>query len=274
MTVGEINERGLLLIGCGKMGSALLSGWLDRGVGREAVTVIEPSPSEWLRESGVTLNPGTLPVEPAICLLAVKPQFAREALEGLGAVGGGSTVVISIIAGLPVSWLESVFGDRAPIIRTMPNTPAAIGQGITAIFGNRRAGAREIALAELLMAAVGDTVRLDREELMDAVTALSGSGPAYVFHLIEAMTEAGMQLGLEEGVAARLAGEAVAGAGQLARVAGRSPAELRQEVTSPGGTTQAALEHLMHPVTGLRPLMARTMSAAEARGRELGRMHD
>ncbi len=274
MTVEKLNESGLLLVGCGKMGSALLAGWLDRGIRPDSVTVIEPNPTKWLQESEVMLNPDRVPAEPAICLLAVKPQFAKEALEGLGSLGGGSTVVISIIAGLPVSWLESIFGDRAPIIRTMPNTPAAIGQGITAIFGNRRAGEQDVALAELLMAAVGETVLLEREDLMDAVTALSGSGPAYVFHLIEAMSEAGVQLGLRDEVAARLAREAVAGAGQLARMAGRNPAELRIEVTSPGGTTQAALEHLMDPRTGLRPLMARAMAAAEARGRELGRIHD
>ena len=274
MNIVQINRRGIVLLGCGKMGSALLSGWLARGIDPKSVDVIEPYPSEWLKSQPVGLNRQPHGRAPAVCLLAVKPQAAEGALGEVRGFGGGETVVVSIIAGLPISYLDSVFGPGTPIVRTMPNTPAAIGQGITALSGNRSAGTADIELAEGLMSAVGETVRLDDEELMDAVTALSGSGPAYVFHLIEAMAEVGEELGLGADVAGKLALATVAGAGRLAASTDRSPAELRVDVTSPAGTTEAALRHLMDPESGLRQLMLRSMRAAEARGRELGRLHD
>ena len=274
MNIDELNRGGIVLLGCGKMGSALLSGWLARRINPESVKVIEPYPSEWLRSQGVGLNRKLSGRSPAVCVLAVKPQAAEGALGDVRGFGGGETVVVSIIAGLPITYLESVFGAGTPIVRTMPNTPAAIGQGVTALSGNRHAGATDMELAEGLMSAVGETVRLDDEGLMDAVTALSGSGPAYVFHLIETMAEVGQELGLGSGVARKLAVATIAGAGGLAAASDRTPSELRVDVTSPGGTTEAALRHLMDPDSGLRQLMSRSMRAAEARGRELGRLHD
>ena len=274
MNIDELNSRGIVLLGCGKMGSALLSGWLKRKIEPKSIDVVEPFPSDWLKSQPVRLNRSQLNPTPAVCLLAVKPQAAKDAFENVLAFGGGRTVVVSIIAGLPIAYLESIFGPETPIVRTMPNTPAAIGQGITALAGNQISGSADVDLAEGLMSAVGETVRLENEELMNAVTALSGSGPAYVFHLIETMAKVGEELGLEAGISLKLAVATVAGAGQLATTSNRSPADLRVDVTSPGGTTEAALMHLMNPESGLRRLMSDCMRAAEMRGKELGKLHD
>lgn len=263
-----INARGLVLLGCGRMGSALLAGWLARGVAPGAVWVIEPNPSDWLRAQGVRLNAG-LPDAPAVALIAVKPQMMGAALPALAALGAG-TLFVSIAAGTTLAALETALGGGRRIVRAMPNTPAAVGRGITAILGNAAARAGDLALAEALLAAVGEVVRLPDEGLMDAVTAVSGSGPAYVFHLIEALAAAGVAQGLPADLAMRLARATVTGAGELAHRSDESAAQLRVNVTSPGGTTAAALAVLMDDATGLPPLMARAVAAATARGRELG----
>lgn len=264
----DIRERGLVLLGCGKMGSALLAGWLARGIPPESVWVIEPRPSDWLAGQGVRLNAG-LPRDPAVALIAVKPQMMGAALPELAALAGG-TLFLSIAAGTTLASFAAALGEDKRIVRAMPNTPAAVGRGITAIVGNARAGAADLDLAEALLAAVGEVVRLPGEDMMDAVTAVSGSGPAYVFHLIEALAAAGVAEGLPGDLAMRLARATVTGAGELAHRAGESAETLRVNVTSPGGTTAAALSVLMDPETGLPPLMARAVKAAAARGRELG----
>lgn len=269
MSMQKVARDGLVLLGCGKMGSAMLRGWLERGLPAAAVRVIEPNPSEWLRATGVAINPESLPAAPAIVVIAVKPQMMGAALPAIAAMGNGETLFISIAAGTPLSTLEAALGAESPIIRAMPNTPAAIGRGITAIIGNARAGAEHLEMAETLLAAVGQVVRLQGEDQMDAVTGLSGSGPAYVFHLIECMAEAGAAEGLPPDLAMRLAKATVAGAGALAEAAEESPARLRENVTSPGGTTQAGLEVLMDPETGLPPLIRKTVAAATRRSREL-----
>lgn len=263
----DLDGRGLVLLGCGKMGSALLAGWLARGVAPAAVHVIEPAPSDELRGAGVRLNAG-LPADPAVAVLAVKPQVMGAALPALA--GLRDTLFVSIAAGTRLAALDAALGGGRRIVRAMPNTPAAVGRGITAIVGNAAAGAGDLALAEGLLAAVGEVVRLPDEGLMDAVTAVSGSGPAYVFHLIEALAAAGTAQGLPADLAMRLARATVTGAGELARLSDASAAQLRVNVTSPGGTTAAALAQLMDPDTGLGPLMARAVAAATARGRELG----
>ncbi len=269
MDHSEVTKRGLVLLGCGKMGSALLAGWLARGVPASCVHVIEPSPSDWLRGQGVALN-GTLPQSPAIVLIAVKPQMMGDALPQLSRLTP-ETVILSIAAGSSIASFEAAFGPDMPVIRSMPNTPAAVGRGITAIVGNAHANAAHLALAEGLLAAVGEVVRLEDEAQIDAVTGVSGSGPAYVFHLIECLAEAGMAEGLAPDLAMQLAKATVAGAGHLAQEANEDPAQLRINVTSPGGTTAAALEVLMDAQTGFPPLLRRAVSAATARGRELGR---
>ena len=265
-----VARDGLVLLGCGKMGTALLTGWLAAGVPAASVWVIEPNPSDWLKSSGVHLNEA-LPKSPAVALVAVKPQMMGAALPALQAMGNGTTLFVSIAAGTSIATFAEVLGARTPIVRTMPNTPAMVGRGITGICGNAFAGAEGLALANALMQAVGEVVELAGEEQIDAVTAVSGSGPAYVFHLIEAMAAAGVAEGLRSDVAMKLARATVCGAGELAYRAPESAAQLRINVTSPGGTTAAALAHLMDPDTGLTPLMLRAVHAAAERGRELGK---
>lgn len=266
----DIAERGLVLVGCGRMGSALLSGWLSRGLPADAATVIEPSPSEWLRGTGIRLA-DALPWGAAAIVIAVKPQMMPATLPGIAAAGGAGTLVISVAAGVTLAAFEAAFGARTPIVRAMPNTPAAIGAGITALAGNAAATEAHMARAEMLLGAVGQTVRLDDEAAMDAVTAVSGSGPAYVFHMIEALAAAGEAEGLPPALAMQLARATVSGAGALAEREAGSVAALREAVTSPGGTTAAALAVLMDAETGLAPLMRATVAAAAARSRELGR---
>lgn len=264
----RINARGLVLLGCGKMGSALLAGWLARGVKPGAVWVLEPNPSDWLSGQGVHLNAG-LPPDPAVALIAVKPQMMGAALPGLAALGAG-VLFVSIAAGTTLAALDATLGGGRRVVRAMPNTPAAVGRGITALVGNARADGADLDLAEALLAAVGQVVRLPDEGLMDAVTAVSGSGPAYVFHMIEALAAAGAAQGLPADLAMQLARATVCGAGELAQQSAESAAQLRINVTSPGGTTAAALAVLMDEGAGLPPLMARAVAAAAARGRELG----
>lgn len=271
MDMAELTERGMVLLGCGKMGSAMLKGWLDGGLPATSVTVRDPAPSAWLQGiEGLRLNTD-LPESPALALIAVKPQVMTSALPDIARLGGGNTLFVTVAAGTPISVYEAILGAQTPIVRAMPNTPAAIAQGITAIIGNGAASQAHLALAETLLKAVGQVVRLDSEDQMDAVTGVSGSGPAYVFHLIECMAEAGVQEGLSADLAMQLAIATVAGAGALANTAEESAAQLRINVTSPNGTTAAGLAQLMDTTDGLPPLVQRTVSAATARSRELGK---
>lgn len=268
MKDGEIAARGLVLLGCGKMGSAMLEGWLGRGLPASAVWVQDPNPSDWLRAQGVHINE-PLPEAPAIVLIAVKPQMMAEALPVLSPMGGGGTLFVSVAAGVTMASYEAALGPQAPIVRAMPNTPAAIGRGITAIIGNTQATAAHLDMAETLLTAVGEVVRLDAEDQMDAVTGVSGSGPAYVFHMIECLAAAAEAEGLSPDLAIALARATVAGAGALALETGDDPAQLRRNVTSPNGTTQAGLDVLMDTDRGLPPLIRATVRAAAARSREL-----
>lgn len=270
MALERVAKDGLVLLGCGKMGSALLAGWLAAGVPAASVWVLEPNPTDWLHGLGVHLNDG-LPPAPAVALLAVKPQMMGAALPRLQALGNGSTLILSIAAGTSIATFEALFGNQTPIVRAMPNTPAMVGRGITGICANTHAGAEGLALARALMGAVGQVVDLEGEHQIDAVTALSGGGPAYVFHLIEAMAAAGEALGLSPDVAMLLARVTVCGAGELAHRSPESAAQLRINVTSPGGTTAAALAHLMDAETGFPPLLKRAIRAAADRGAELGK---
>ena len=274
MDYSDIATRGLVLLGCGKMGSAMLEGWLKNGLPATTVWVVDPHPSDWVQarvEEGLHLN-APLPQAPAICLIAVKPQMMAEALPTLAAMGNGETLFLSVAAGTPISYYETALGAETPVIRAMPNTPAAIGQGITAITGNRNASKAHLVQAELLLSAVGETLRLEGEHQMDAVTAVSGSGPAYVFHLIETLAAAGVAEGLPADLSMRLAKATVAGAGALAMKSDDGPDQLRVNVTSPGGTTAAALEVLMDRNGGFPDLMTRAVRAAANRGRELAKL--
>ena len=268
MEMSDLARRGLVLLGCGKMGSAMLEGWLAGGLPATSVWVIDPGPSDWVRAQGVHVN-AALPADPAIALVAVKPQMMGDALPAMQGFGGGGTLIVSVAAGTPIARFEEVFGAGTPVVRAMPNTPAAVGRGITALIGNSAVSPVQLDLADALLRAVGQTVRLDSEDQMDAVTGVSGSGPAYVFHMIECLAAAGEAEGLAPDLALQLARATVAGAGALAEGAGESPAQLRRNVTSPNGTTQAGLEVLMDEAAGLPPLIRATVAAAAARSREL-----
>ena len=269
-------ERDLVLVGCGKMGGALLEGWLDAGAPPQAITVVEPqaSPELTARLSGLGARVVAEPTAPSrpvgALVLAVKPQIMAQALPPAIPLIEAETLVVSVAAGLPIAFFEQS-APKAAVLRTMPNTPAAIGQGVTALIANAAATPAQKILGEALAAVVGEVVWLEREDQMDAVTGLSGSGPAYVFHMIEALAEAGAAEGLPADLAMRLARATVSGAGALAAASGESPATLRKNVTSPGGTTAAGLEALMDPAEGLTPLMTRTVAAAAARSRELAK---
>ena len=270
MDFGDIATRGLVLLGCGKMGGAMLQGWLAQGLDPASVWVIDPYPSEWLKSLPVHLNT-PLPENPAIALVAVKPQMMGDALPSMQSIGNSETVFLSIAAGVTIASFAEVLGENTPIIRAMPNTPAAIGQGITAFVGNSKVSDERLELAQTLLSAVGKTVRLESEDQMDAVTAVSGSGPAYVFHLIETLAAAGEAEGLPADLAMKLALTTVSGAGALAEAADETASQLRVNVTSPNGTTQAALEVLMNDTDGFPVLLHRAVSAAANRSRELGK---
>ncbi len=261
----------LVLVGAGKMGSALLEGWLRLGLAPNHVAVIEPSPSpdiSALAKRGLTLNPDLRALrDAAVVVLAVKPQIAAEAIAPLRAIVGAGTLVISIMAGQTLHFLATALERAGALVRAMPNTPAAIGRGITVAVPVRASGAQR-QLAEALLSATGAVEWVDDEALMDAVTAVSGSGPAYVFLLAEALAQAGVAAGLPVPLAQKLARETVSGSGELLHRSPLDAAALRENVTSPGGTTAAALEVLMAQ-NGLKSLMEKAVAAATARSRQL-----
>jgi pyrroline-5-carboxylate reductase len=261
----------LVLLGAGKMGAAMLAGWLARGVDPRKLTILEPQPADSikaLRRRGVALNPTAKPAPASAVVIAVKPQSAPEAVASLAPYVGRSTLVVSIMAGRPLRFLEQAMPHGTAIVRSMPNTPAAIGRGITVACPNAKVTPRHRKLASDLLAAIGTVEWVSDESLMDAVTAVSGSGPAYVFLLAEALAQAGAAAGLPPDLAVTLARETVAGSGELLNRSPLDAATLRQNVTSPGGTTAAALALLMGK-PGLAQLMEQAVAAATARSREL-----
>ena len=266
MTLDEIAARGVVLLGCGRMGGAMLRGWLGEGMPPAALHVVEPAPADWLRATGVALN-APLPDSPAVLILAVKPQMMESALPQVAHLGGPDTLALSIAAGTPLARFEAALPGGTPIVRAMPNLPASVGRGLTALIGNAAAGAPGLALAEELLRGLGETVRLESEAQMDAVTAVSGSGPGYVFHFVEALAAAGEAQGLAPDLAMALARATVSGAGALLDASEDSATALRESVTSQKGTTAAGLDVLMGD---LPDLMRRTVAAAADRSRELG----
>ena len=260
----------IVLAGAGKMGGAMLTGWLARGLDAKRVVVIEPSPSQEigaLAAKGVQLNPKDAGIAGTL-VIALKPQTFREAGATLKSFAGPATLTVSIMAGTTIASLQAVCGDI--IVRAMPNTPAAIGRGITVAVAAAKVSAAQRAIANALLSATGSVEWVDDESLMDAVTAVSGSGPAYVFLLAEELARAGIAAGLPEELATKLARETVAGSGELLHRSELASATLRQNVTSPGGTTAAALEVLMGE-DGLQQLMIRAVAAATARSMELAK---
>ncbi|HEY4774180.1 MAG TPA: pyrroline-5-carboxylate reductase [Xanthobacteraceae bacterium] len=262
----------LVLVGAGKMGGAMLDGWLALGLDPMRVVVIEPQPAAAvaaLQARGLRLNPA-LPVRAEALVIAVKPQQAAEVVPSLAPCLDGASVVVSIMAGRTLAFLQSALAPTTAIVRAMPNTPAAIGRGITVAVANARVTAPQRDLAHRLLAATGAVEWVAEEALMDAVTAVSGSGPAYVFLLAESLARAAIAAGLPADLAEKLARATVAGSGELLHRLSEDAATLRKNVTSPGGTTAAALDVLMAP-DGLDQLMARAVAAATRRSRELGR---
>jgi pyrroline-5-carboxylate reductase len=261
----------VVLVGAGKMGGALLEGWLRLGLDPNTVAVLEPLPSPQisaLAERGLRLNPDAKTLgHAAAIVVAVKPQAAGEAIPAVAPLASAATVVVSIMAGRTLQFLAGALARPCAMVRAMPNTPAAIGRGIT-VAVPRNANAAQRQLADRLLSATGAVEWIEDEALMDAVTAVSGSGPAYVFLLAEALAQAGAAAGLPSALAAKLARETVAGSGELLHRSALDAAALRENVTSPGGTTAAALKVLMGQ-DGLAPLMAKAVAAATARSREL-----
>ena len=264
------------LVGCGTMGAALARGWLAAGLPASDLQIVEPVAA--VRATWTARGAQTAAViddvarwpQPRALVLAVKPQQMRSVLPHAAALAGPSTLVLSIAAGTRLATLAAAFGGSAPVVRAMPNTPAAVGQGATALYAPGHVGTADRALADALMAAVGLTLWLDDEAQLHAVTALSGGGPAYVFLLVEVLAAAAAKCGLAPDVAMRLTRATVSGAAALLRQSTEPPEVLRKNVTSPGGTTAEALAVLMAG-DGLQPMFDRAVAAAAARSEALGR---
>ncbi len=271
--ISAVAPRSLVLVGAGRMGGAMLRGWLALGVPAAAVTIIEPFPSDDLTRlcaaAGAALNPASPPAAPEALVLAVKPQTLDAAAPQIAPLVGPQTLVLSIMAGKTVANIVARLPQARALVRAMPNTPAAVGRGVTGAYAGADVSSAQRAMADALLGAIGQVVWVESEALIDSVTAVSGSGPAYVFLLAECLAQAGEKAGLPRETAERLARATVEGAGELLfRDAATSPAQLRVNVTSPGGTTAAALEVLMGP-QGLAPLMEAAVEAARRRAGEL-----
>ena len=268
-------QLSLLLVGCGNMGQALMGGWIAMGVAPINIRVIDPGAGakSACTAAGVSCmdNIGALDNDfaPDAILFAVKPQMIADTAPQYLRFSKDA-LFISIVAGTRINWFENLFGQQAAILRVMPNTPALVQKGISALSANGAVSDSQRNLGQSLFKAVGEVVWLDQEDHIDAVTALSGSGPAYIFLLIEAMANAGKQVGLPEETADQLARQTVIGAAHLAAQSDLNPETLRKNVTSPGGTTAAALEVLMAD-GGMSDLLAKAIAAATARAEELGK---
>ena len=259
----------LVLVGAGKMGGAMLEGWLALGLDPNKIAVQEPQPAPdiaALAARGVRINPASVD-DASVIVIAVKPQVASEVVPQLKSLLRPGTVAVSVMAGKTIGFLESALGDCA-IVRSIPNTPAAVGRGITVAVPNGKVSESQRKLSDTLLRSVGAVEWVVDEGLIDAATAVSGSGPAYVFLLAESLARAGAAVGLPADLAARLARATVAGSGELLHRSALDAATLRANVTSPGGTTAAALGVLMAD-NGLDPLMAKAVAAATKRSREL-----
>lgn len=266
----------LLLIGCGSMGSALLHGWIGANLDREFdIHIIDPSPHGTDAGTGKfglypTLEETPAELKPDILFFAIKPQLMADALPAYAKrYAGAKPLIISIAAGKTIESFTRHFGQFARVVRTMPNTPAMIGEGVSVLTPSGACSENEIALAEKLMRGAGHVEVLEDESLMDAVTAISGSGPAYVFYFMEALAQAGVEAGLPKPMAEALAARTVRGAALLQTEKNAPFDELRKAVTSPGGTTEAALNVLMDDNSGLKPLVKKAADAAIARSKEL-----
>jgi pyrroline-5-carboxylate reductase len=265
----------ILLAGCGKMGGAMLEGWLERGTPPQDVYAVDPNPdtgASLVQQFGINVltSPDDLPddLSPGVVIFAVKPQMMDVVAPAYARFTSPDTVFLSIAAGKTIDYFESHVGDQAVIVRAMPNTPAAVRRGITVACPNSKVNDQQRQFCDDLLKAVGEVEWVNDEGMIDAVTALSGGGPAYVFLLAEVMAKAGRDVGLPDDLADKLARVTVSGAGELMHQSPESPDQLRINVTSPGGTTAEALRVLMAD-DAWQPLMTKAISAATARSKEL-----
>jgi pyrroline-5-carboxylate reductase len=263
----------LVLVGAGKMGGAMLEGWLRSGADPKGIAALDPAPppevKALLRRHAIRLNPPVSAVtDAAVVVISVKPQVMEDVLPGIVSLGRSKPLILSVAAGKTIASFARHFGADAAIIRSIPNTPAAIGRGITAMVANPHVSPVQLQLARTLLSAIGEVVTVADEALIDAVTAVSGSGPAYVFYLTEVLARAGEKAGLAPDLAMQLARATVSGAGELMRLSGLPAGTLRQNVTSPQGTTHAALQVLM-AADGMQPVFDKAIAAATKRSREL-----
>jgi len=263
----------LVLVGAGKMGGAMLEGWLRSGVDPKRIVAIDPSPPSEVKtlieKHGIKWNPPLSGIQNSeVLLIALKPQAMEDVMPSLVPLTVSKPLIISVAAGKTIASFQRHFGKDTAIIRTIPNTPAAVGRGITAMAPNPSVSPAQLQLARALLSAIGEVVTVADEKMIDACTAVSGSGPAYVFYLTECLAAAGAKAGLPADLALQLARATVAGAGELMRLSSETPSTLRQNVTSPNGTTHAALQILMAE-NGMQLLFNKAIAAATMRSREL-----
>lgn len=269
----KLKRKSIVLVGAGRMGTALLKGWIARELG--PIAVVEPKPSAELKRLAkskhVRLHDSIGDIDASavgVCVVAIKPQVLRGEAVRLRAFADAGALILSIAAGMSVAAFVKACGPKARVIRSMPNLPGSIGKGISALYATAKATPKDRAEAEALLAALGDVVWVKKEALIDAVTAISGSGPAYVFLMVEALTAAAEAQGLARPLALKLARATIVGAGALLDASDKGADELRRDVTSPGGTTEAALSVLMEQ-GALSVLMAKAVEAARKRAHEL-----
>ena len=264
----------LLLVGCGKMGSAMLDGWLSSNIIKSDIIIISPhTPDKYKGQKNITIHDNidklSSIIKPQVIVFATKPQQIEQTISNYKKFANSDTLFISIIAGKTIDYFTKNLGDDIKFIRAMPNTPAAIGQGITVIYANNNVNQTQINITRNLLSAIGMVESVDDEGMMDAVTALSGGGPAYIFHMINSMAKAGIEQGLPVDLAEKLALITVAGSGQLALNSDQPPIQLLKNVTSPNGTTLAAMNILENECDNLQGLMIKAIAAASARSKEL-----
>ncbi len=270
----ELSHIKLTLIGAGKMGGAMLVGWIEQGLSPQLTHVVDPGmPADMValsKDKGFAMCESVAGIDqPHLLVVAVKPQMMDKVLPGLKPLVGPETVVVSVAAGTPVATFQSHFGPEAKVVRAMPNTPSQVGRGMTAACASEGVSDAMKAVVADLLGSMGAFCWVDEESKIDAVTAISGSGPAYVFHMVEALTKAAEELGLDEETAGLLARQTIVGAGELLHQSDLPAGQLRQNVTSPGGTTAAALAVLMDEKDGLASLMSKAAEAARDRSVEL-----
>ena len=269
----KINQR-IKIIGCGKMASSILDAWLKKSISPQNIYVDDPKPSEWLLEkkkNGLNINTKA-DVSFDYCFIGVKPQSLDEIKLKLKGLSKKNVTFVSMLAGIKINRLEDIIGEDESIVRIMPNLPAEILKGVTAVKENKRVEPKQSKNLALLLEAFGETVKFVEERKFDAVTALSGSGPAYIFLIAELMTEVGINLGLSYDEAFKLVKHTIEGAGSLIVNSSLEPKKLRENVTSPGGTTHEALAIMMNKDNGLPKIFSAAIKAAAQRSKELSKV--